>query len=198
MKKGSQKEYTNDSSHFCALLVYIFSCRSWPVEKLCMSYLFIASSELCCLSLTTFQKQVHGEQSYLLYPSPLITITFFFLIFCFQFFSLYLYPWSYTGFDSLKTKKWRCSAERKNCFFFLFALFLSIRVLYYPLTVNTMSPLQKRGGYSAQPLRVSEHHKKLLESFNLPAEKMPHLLRCTAAAEGLQVQQPLSYPVLCR
>lgn len=34
MKKGSQKEYTNDSSHFCALLVYIFSCRSWPVEKL--------------------------------------------------------------------------------------------------------------------------------------------------------------------
>lgn len=112
--------------------------------KNCISYLFIASSELCCLSLTMFQKQVHGEQSYLPYPSPLITIIFF-LIFCFQFFSLYLYPWSYAGFDSLKTKKRRCSAERKNCFFFLFALFLSIRVLYYPLTVNTMSPLQKTG-----------------------------------------------------
>lgn len=98
---------------------------------------------------------------------------YFFLIFCFQFFSLYLYPWSYAGFDSLKTKKKRCSVERKNCFFFLFALFLSIQVLYYPLTVNTMSPLQKIGCYSALPLWASEHHKKLLESFNLPAEKSP-------------------------
>lgn len=90
MKKGSQKEYTNDSSHFCALLVYIFSCRSWPVEKLCMSYLFIASSELCCLSLTTFQKQVHGEQSYLLYPSPLITIIIFFNFLFSVFFTVFV------------------------------------------------------------------------------------------------------------
>lgn len=90
MKKGSQKEYTNDSSLFCALLVYIFSCRSWPVEKLCISYLFIASSELCCLSLTMFQKLVHGEQSYLLYPSPLITIIIFFNFLFSVFFTVFV------------------------------------------------------------------------------------------------------------
>lgn len=148
MKKGSQKEYTNDSSHFCALLVYIFSCRSWPVEKLYK--LLVYCFQWIVLPFFNHVSEVGSRWTKLFtIPIPPYYYYFFFLIFCFQFFSLYLYPWSYTGFDSLKTKKWRCSAERKNCFFFLFALFLSIRVLYYPLTVNTMSPLQKTGGYSA-------------------------------------------------
>lgn len=40
-------ERINDSSRFCALLLYIFSCRSRPMEKLCISHLVFASSELC-------------------------------------------------------------------------------------------------------------------------------------------------------
>lgn len=58
--------------------------------KNCISYLFIASSELCCLSLTMFQKLVHGEQSYLLYPSPLITIIIFFNFLFSVFFTVFV------------------------------------------------------------------------------------------------------------